>query len=129
MTNPANKNAPGQGCVGDTQNQNLQGQFCYPNPCLVKGRVLGALLRGENLTHLDCWRRFGSARLAHHIYVLRGIGWEVRMVESSVATSDGGRPAIIGIYSLPPELITAAGEAGQRYAAECARVETERRAA
>lgn len=103
--------------------------FCYPDPMTVKGRTLGALVRGERLTHLDCWRRFGSARLSHHIYMLRGIGWPVQMIEETVTTSDAGRPASIGIYWLPPEVVEATGERGQQYAADCARIEAERRAA
>lgn len=103
--------------------------FSYPAPSTVKGRTLGALLRGERLTHLDCWRRFGSARLSHHIYMLRGIGWTVGMVEQSVTTSDAGRPATIGVYSLAPDTIALAGERGKRYAEECAQVESERRGA
>jgi Helix-turn-helix domain len=106
-----------------------QAEFSFPAPSTVKGRVLGALLRGERLTHLDCWRRFGSARLSHHIYCLRGTGWPVQMAEETVTTTDAGRPASIGVYFLTPETIEAAGERGQRYAQECARVEAERRAA
>ena len=101
----------------------------FPSPHSVKGRVLGALLRGDRLTHLDCWRRFGSARLSHHIYVLRGIGWSVEMIEETVTTSDAGRAATIGIYLLRAEAISQAGEEGQRYATECARIEAERKAA
>lgn len=104
-------------------------EFCFPDPATVKGRTLGALLRGERITHLDCWRRFGSARLSHHIYMLRGIGWPVQMVEETVTTSDAGRPASIGIYWLPLEVIEAAGERGQRYATTAATIEAERRAA
>ena len=103
--------------------------FCYPDPMTVKGRTLGALLRGERLTHLDCWRRFGSARLSHHIYMLRGIRWDVQMAEETVTTSDAGRPASIGIYWLSPEVIDEAGERGRQYATDCARIEAERRAA
>ena len=51
------------------------------------------------------------------------------MAEETVTTSDAGRPAMIGTYFLTPEAIAEAGERGQRYAAECARVEAERRAA
>ena len=40
-----------------------------------------------------------------------------------------GRPATIGVYFLTPESIADAGERGQKYAAECARIEAERRAA
>lgn len=104
-------------------------QFSYPSPHSVKGRVLGALLRGERITHLDCWRRFGSARLAHHAYILRGIGWSVEMIEETVTTSDAGRPATIGVYFLTADVILQAGEEGQQYADECARIEAERKAA
>ena len=57
----------------------------------------------ERLTHLDCWRRFGSARLSHHIYMLRGIGWPVQMIEETVTTSDAGRPASISPCAEPFE--------------------------
>ena len=104
-------------------------RFRYPSPETVHGRVLGALLRGEHLTHKDCWLRFGSSRLSHHIYVLRGTGWVIQMVEQTVTTSDAGRSATIGVYSLAQDVVTAAGEQGQHYAEDCARVEVERRAA
>ena len=101
----------------------------FPSHQSVKGRVLGALLRGEHLTHLDCWRRFGSSRLSHHIYMLRGIGWVVQMIEESVKTSDAGRSASIGIYFLKPDVISEAGERGQQYGATALQIEVERRAA
>ena len=100
-----------------------------PLPETVKGRCLGALLNGERITHLDCWKRFGSARLSHHIYILRGMGWPVQMIEQTVTTSDAGRAATIGVYFLAPEVIAEAGERGREYAIECAQVELERRAA
>lgn len=102
--------------------------FCFPSPASVKGRVLGALLAGETLSHLECWRRFGSSRLSHHAYSLRGIGWPVQMDEQTVVTSDGGRTALIGFYTLPPEAIAEAGDRGQEFAAECARINSARRA-
>jgi hypothetical protein len=101
----------------------------HPNPKTVRGRVLGALLRGEHITHWDCWKRFGSARLSHHIYSLRADFWPVDMVEINVSTNDAGRAATIGLYSLHQDVIAAAGERGQRYAEECWRIEVERRAA
>ncbi|MDE2599366.1 MAG: hypothetical protein KGL40_07055 [Rhodocyclaceae bacterium] len=128
MTAPRNDNAPGHG--GESaQQSNLLAEFCYPDPNSVKGRVLGAHLRGERLSHLDCWLRFGSARLSHHIYVLRGLGWPIDMREETVKTSDAGRPATIGIYSLPESAIQRAGARGRQYAEETARVEIERKAA
>lgn len=130
---PPNESGALPGAVGgqSEQAQTAVAELCYPSPQTVKGRVLGALLRGggERLTHYDCWRRFGSARLSHHAYILRSSGWPVQMIEETVTTSDAGRPATIGVYFLTPESITDAGERGQKYAAECARIEAERRAA
>jgi len=96
---------------------------CYPDPTSVKGRVLGALLLGELLSHFDCWRRFGSSRLAHHIYVLRRHGWPICMEEVDVLTSDGGRKATIGVYRLDADTIAEAGAEGRRYATEAAAIE------
>jgi hypothetical protein len=128
-SSPGKESGALQGAVRGQSAQGKSAELRYPPPLSVKGRVLGALLRGERLTHLDCWRRFGSSRLSHHIYILRGLGVPVRMIEETVTTSDAGRPAEIGVYFLTPELIDDAGERGQRYAAECARIEAERRAA
>lgn len=95
-------------------------QLSYPSAFSVKGRVLGLLLQGERLTHLDCWIRFGSARLAHHIYKLRLIGWPVSSLGKSVSTSDAGRAAIVAEYWLPASAIQAAGAFGTEYARACA---------
>lgn len=103
--------------------------FQYPPPETVRGRVLGSLLRGERMTGLDCWRRFGSSRLSGHVHVLRGLGWPIQTEESTVTTSDAGRPASVAFYSLNADSIGEAGEEGQRYAEQCLRVEQERRAA
>jgi hypothetical protein len=129
MTTPRNAKALREQGFGGIA-ENTTPAFCYPDPHTVKGRVLGALLRREQQTHFDCWRRFGSARLSHHVYCLRrGLGWPVEMDERQVTTSDAGRPATIGVYYLDPDVIAEAGERGQEYAAECARIEAERRAA
>jgi hypothetical protein len=81
--------------------------------------VLAALLTGAELTHLDCWERFGSSRLAHHAFILRGAGWPIQTVERPVPTSDG-RQAIIAFYRLPKATIDQAGEAGAGIAAVAA---------
>jgi len=126
-TTPKNDKTDGQ--VGFEVAADTTPRLSYPPTRSVKGRVLGALLRRERLTHLDCWRRFGSARLSHHIYVLRGIGWKVQMIEATVTTSDAGRPATIGVYFFTDQTIAEAGRRGEGYAEEAARVEAERRAA
>lgn len=103
--------------------------FTYPNQSSLPGRVLARLLKGCHYTHKDSWRELGHARLADSIWKLRKAGWPVEIVEQEVATSDCGRPALIGVYFLKAETIAAAGEVGQRYVAECFRAEAERRAA
>lgn len=115
--------------AGEQLDLRFSSALTCPSPETVKGRVLGALLRGERITHLDCWRRFGSSRLSHHVYELRRTGWPVLMIEQTVTTSDGGRTATIGIYSLPADAIASAGGEGQTFAAECLRIERERGAA
>lgn len=89
----------------------------YPPAGTVKGRVLGSLLRGEHLTHLDCWRRFHSSRLGHHVWALRRAGWDIRMCERRVVTGDHGRRATIGEYFMDRETIERAGEGGREFGA------------
>lgn len=107
--------------------QNTASEFSYPAPSSVKGNLLAALLAGMRITHLAVWARYGSSRAAHHVFRLRKDGWPVITEEIDVPTSDG-RTARIALYSLPVKTIAEAGERGQRFAAECARIEAERRA-
>ena len=133
-----NDNARGQaGEVGKTDK--FQAALCFdappgvncrlPDPQHLPGRVLARLLQGRRVTHLDAWRERGHSRLADSVWKLRKAGWSVQIHEETVRTSDNGRPAEIGIYYLTDETIVRAGEAGQLYAAECLRRESERRAA
>lgn len=134
---PQNENPRLQPGAG--QSKNTTPAFSYPSPETVKpilpdmkflpGRFLGILLTGRRYTHKDAWLELGHARLADSAWKLRRLGWPVQMVEEVVATSDGCRTATIGVYFLTPEAIAEAGERGQRYAAECARIEACRRAA
>lgn len=104
---------------GHKKNLRMEGNSvnddAYPCPDSVKGRVLAALLRGARMTHRDCWLRFGSSRLSHHVFKLRGAGWKIRCVDIPVTTSDG-RAQIIGQYHLDDDDIAKAGERGQHYA-------------
>lgn len=95
-------------------------KLSYPPPSTVKACVLGDLLAGRTITHKDTWIEHGSSRLAHHVYALRRDGWPIDMVERYVPTSDGGRTAAIGFYSLAQDVIDQAGERGQRYVASVA---------
>jgi hypothetical protein len=133
---PQNENPRLQPGAG--QSKNTTTAFSSPSPQTVKpilpdmkflpGRFLGILLTGRRYTHKESWLELGHARLADSAWKLRRLGWPVQMVEEVVATSDAGRSATIGVYYLAPEAIADAGECGQRYAAECARLEACRRA-
>lgn len=126
LDSPGNDKACDQaGSIGKAKTTRFQ--LPFPSPQSVKGRVLGDLLSGRRITHLDTWREHGSSRLAHHVYVLRGIGWPIEMEKMAVATSDGGRPATIGEYYLTEETISSAGQPGHLYAKECARINAVRR--
>ena len=100
----------------------------FPSLDHLPGRVLGVLLTGVEITHKDAWLKFGHARLADSIWKLRKLGWPVQIHEECVRTSDAGRTASIGFYSLSREVIAAAGERGQRFIIEAAQAEEKRRA-
>ena len=121
MSAPADNRGDGGGreAMPGECSAKCQGVGAYPRPSSVKGRVLAALLTGAELTHLDCWERFGSSRMAHHAFILRGAGWPIQTVERPVPTSDG-RQAVIAFYRLPKATIDQAGEAGAAYIAEVA---------
>lgn len=101
----------------------------YPDPNTVHGQTLGAFLRGEQLTTLEARPRLHTTTITQAVQKLRGAGWPVVTERITVPTADGDRQANIGRYSLLPETIIDAGETGQRYAAECAQIKAERRAA
>lgn len=123
-----NDNARGQaGEVGKSQNS-VPG-FYYPRVESVRGRILGALLRGDRLTQLDALHRFGNFRLAADIEVLRRHGWQIQTDEIEVSTSDAGRRACVARYAMTDAAIAQAGEDGQRYGAAALVAEIERRAA
>lgn len=123
MNAPADNRGDGGGreVMRGECNVNNAGAGKYPGPSSVKGRVLAALLTGAELTHLDCWERFCSSRLAHHVHMLRegGAGWPIQTVERPVPTSDG-RLVIIAFYRLPKATIDQVGEAGAAYIAKVA---------
>lgn len=107
----------------------LKSDSTTSHPSSFKGRVPDAHLRGEHVTHLDCWRRFGSSQLSHHTYILRGVDRHILMTEVQVVTSDTGRAPSIAVYSLYPDVIAEAGKRRQRFSDESTRIEAERRAA
>lgn len=121
-----NENAGRQPGAGKSNNTTAR---FYPNPSTVRGRILGALLRQDKLTQHDALLRFSNFRLAADVDQLKRYGWSIQTELIQVSTRDAGRRAEVGQYHMPNEAIAEAGERGQQYAAECARIEAERRAA
>lgn len=99
MTTSKNDLAPELRQQSEADKANTAPEFSRPRPGSVKANVLNALLAGDRLTHKDCWIRFGSSRLAHHVLMLRKAGWPIVCDEIKALTSDG-RIASIGLYWL-----------------------------
>lgn len=100
----------------------------FPSCKSVRGRILGALLRGDSLTQQDALRRFSSFRLAADVEVLRKRGWVIDTEMVDVITRDSGRKSEVGRYSMPSDAITAAGDFGSQYAETARQAEIARRA-
>lgn len=100
----------------------------FPDTETVRGRILGALLRGDKLTQQDALHRFSNLRLAADINVLRNSGWGIETEMIEAATRDAGRRAEIARYHMPESTRLAAGEHGQQYAEQARKAEIARRA-
>lgn len=90
----------------------------YPAHGTQKSRLLAAMLAGRQINPLTAWREFGTYRLADVVFQLkRKNGWPVRTNDLPVRNTFG-EECVVGLYSLDRCTIAAAGEEGQRYAAE-----------
>lgn len=65
----------------------------------VRLRILDALHRGEHLTPLDAWHKYGTSRLAAHVFELRKAGHGILTKTVAVECGDG-RTAHVASYSL-----------------------------
>lgn len=93
--------------------------FHYPNIGTMPSRTLCLLLQGLGITHLDFWRYAATYRLSAPVYELRRTGWDVQDSREVVPTSDRTkRSASVSRYSLPQDIISAAGEEGREYVAK-----------
>lgn len=66
------------------------------------GQILDALRRGDALTPLEAWRRFGCSRLAARVHQLRRCGVVIDARAIRVQTADG-RSARVAEYRLVSE--------------------------
>lgn len=122
-----NDYAGGQPGADGTAN-NFHRQF-YPGAESVRGRILGALLRGDRLTQQDTLRRFSDFRLAAQVEALRKSGWAIVTAMIDVGTRDAGRKTEVARYHLTDEAIQAEGEIGRQFAAQALAAELRRRGA
>lgn len=103
--------------------------FNYPTIGTMSSRTLCLLLQGLGITHLDFWRYAATYRLSAPVYELRRTGWEVQDSREIVPTSDRTkRSASVARYSLPQDVISAAGEDGRDYVAKVQEWERKRAA-
>lgn len=73
----------------------------------VRRRILEALQRGERLTPLDAWHKYGTSRLAAHVFDLRKAGHGILKETVAVECHDG-RTAHVASYSLKIEAVRGA---------------------
>jgi hypothetical protein len=100
----------------------------YPDVECVRGRILGAMLRGDSLTQQDALKRFSNFRLAADIHELGKHGWLIDSEMIEVMTKDAGRKSQVKRYWIPTDAITAAGEFGIQYAESARQAEISRMA-
>ena len=70
-----------------------------PKSGTVAAAILEALEGGRALTTLDCWRDFGTSRLAGYVCELRGMGWPI-VSETVAVPARAGRTAHVSRYVL-----------------------------
>lgn len=99
----------------------------FPKPATVRGRILGALLRGEALTQHESLRRYGDFRLAAHVDALRKRGWNIATEMIDVLTHDAERHAEVARYSMQKTDIDQAGEVGREFAEAARQAEVARK--
>lgn len=103
------------------------GQSYYPDCESVRGRILGAMLRGDSLTQQDALRRFSNFRLAADIHELGRRGWLIDSQMVEVTTKDAGRKSEVKRYWIPGDSIAATGEDGRLFAEAARQAEISRR--
>lgn len=107
----------------------LTGRFYYPHCESVRGRILGAMLRGDSLTQQEALKRFSNFRLAADIHELGRRGWMIDSEMIEVTTKDAGRKSEVKRYWITGDLIAEAGDDGRMFAEAARHAEIERMAA
>ena len=90
--------------------------FTYPNIGTMPSRALALFLQGKELTNLDFLRLANTYCLSDAVHRLNRAGWGVSSFRETVLTGDPTkRNASVSRYSLPQDVISAAGEDGREY--------------
>lgn len=71
----------------------------HPRNGTARAAILEALQRGESLTSLEAWQRFGASRLAADMFELRSMGWPIH-AENIAVPARSGRMAHVARYRL-----------------------------
>ena len=87
----------------------------YPKSGTQAARLLSVLLTGLAIGPLNGWRNIGIYRLADTVLQLRKAGWAVQTDRVERDNRFGERCSFAS-YTLPDDVIGAAGEDGQTFA-------------
>lgn len=86
----------------------------FPAHGTQPARALSFLLTGNRLNPLEAWQRLGIYKVARPVFDLRALGWPVQTEHINVGNRFG-EVCHVAEYSLPPDAIAAAGDAGRQF--------------
>ena len=86
----------------------------FPAHGTQPARALSFLLTGNRLNPLEAWQRLGIYRIARSVFDLRALGWPVQTEHIDVGNRFG-EVCHVAEYSLPPDAIATAGDAGRQF--------------
>ena len=87
----------------------------YPNHGTQAARFLSLLLTGREVGPMEGWDEIGVYRLADTRFQLKEAGWKVQN-KTQKGPNRFGEMCGFACYSMPAEVIEAAGEEGQEFA-------------
>lgn len=88
--------------------------WTYPTSGTQPARLLAFLLSGQHTNPLEAWQKLGIYKSARPVFDLRALGWPVRTEHIDVGNRFG-EVCHVAEYSMPPEVIAAAGDAGHQF--------------
>ena len=86
----------------------------FPAHGTQPARLLAFLMSGQHINPLEAWQKLGIYKSARPVFDLRALGWPVRTNHINVGNRFG-EVCHVAEYSLPPEVIADAGDAGRQF--------------